>query len=130
MNERVNQSSIEDTFRKFHTVKAEVKIAAQLKGMSLSKYVETFRDDPNVVKYLALRVVVNSITGAVKMKQTLYLVIADKFDSYHGVELYCAGVFDSREAAEELAKQYEDAEVKEIDLNSDAKEVYLGGYRE
>lgn len=130
MNERINQMSIEDKIRRFQVVQGEVKFAAQLKGMTLSRYVETHREDPTVVKYLALRLVVNSITGAVKMKQTLYLVIADKFDSYHGVELYCAGVFSAKEAAEELAKQYEDAEVKEIELNSDAKEVYLGGYRE
>ena len=62
--------------------------------------------------------------------KTLYLVHIDKNDDYYGVELYCAGIFDSKEAAEERAKLFEDADITEVELNSSTTDVYLGGYRE
>ena len=61
--------------------------------------------------------------------KTLYLVNVDKNEDGYGVELYCAGIFDSREAAEERARAFEDADITEIELNSNTN-AYLGGYRE
>lgn len=36
--------------------------------------------------------------------KTLYLVNVDKNEDGYGVELYCAGIFDTREAAEEYTE--------------------------
>ena len=62
--------------------------------------------------------------------KTLYLVHVDKNEDGYGVELYCAGIFDSKEAAEERAKLFEDADITEVELNSSTTDVYLDGYRE
>ena len=62
--------------------------------------------------------------------KTLYLVHVDKNEDGYGVELYCAGIFDSKEAAEERAKTFEDSNITEIKLNSNTTDVYLDGYRE
>ena len=62
--------------------------------------------------------------------KTLYLVHVDKNEDGYGVELYCAGIFDSKEAAEERAKLFEDADITEVELNSSTTNVYLDGYRE
>lgn len=52
--------------------------------------------------------------------KTLYLVNVlvnvDKNEDGYGVERYCAGIFDSREAAEERARAFEDADITEIEL--------------
>lgn len=65
--------------------------------------------------------------------KTLYLVNVDKNEDGYGVELYCAGIFDTREAAEERARAFEDAdiiEIIEIELNSNTTDAFLGGYSE
>ena len=57
----------------------------------------------------------------------------DKNEDGYGVELYCAGIFDTREAAEERARAFEDAdiiEIIEIELNSNTTDAFLGGYSE
>lgn len=61
---------------------------------------------------------------------TLYLVYADKYEGGYGVELYCIGIFDSREAAEARANDFEYADIAVVDLNSTTTDVYLDGYRE
>ena len=62
--------------------------------------------------------------------KNLYLVHVDKNEDSYGVELYCVGIFDSKEAAEERAKLFEDADITEVELNSSTTNVYLDGYRE
>ena len=62
--------------------------------------------------------------------QTLYLVHIDKNNHNYGVELYCVGIFDSKEAAEEQAKLFDGADITEIELNSSTTDVYLDSYRE
>ena len=67
--------------------------------------------------------------------KTLYLVNVDKNEDDYGVELYCAGIFDTREAAEERARAFEDADIIdadiiEIELNSNTTDAFLGGYSE
>ena len=62
--------------------------------------------------------------------QTLYLVHVDKNEDGYGVELYCAGIFDSKEAAEERAKLFNCADITEVELNASTTDVYLDGYRE
>ena len=66
--------------------------------------------------------------------KTLYLVNVlvnvDKNEDGYGVERYCAGIFDSREAAEERARAFEDADIIEIELNSNTTDAFLGGYSE
>ena len=67
--------------------------------------------------------------------KTLYLVNVDKNEDDYGVELYCAGIFDTREAAEERVRAFEDADIIdadiiEIELNSNTTDAFLGGYRE
>ena len=65
--------------------------------------------------------------------KTLYLVNVDKNEDGYGVDLYCAGIFDTREAAEERARAFEDAEdvdIIEIELNSNTTDAFLGGYSE
>lgn len=62
--------------------------------------------------------------------KTLYLVHVNKNEDGYGVELYCAGIFDSKEAAEERAKLFEDADITEVELNSSTTDVYLNGYSE
>lgn len=62
--------------------------------------------------------------------QTLYLVHIDKNNHNYGVELYCVGIFDSKEAAEERAKLFDGADITEVELNASTTDVYLDGYRE
>jgi hypothetical protein len=62
--------------------------------------------------------------------KTIYLVNVDKNEDGYGVELYCAGIFDTREAAEERARAFEDADIIEIELNSNTTDAFLGGYSE
>ena len=62
--------------------------------------------------------------------KTLYLVHVDKNEDDYGVELYCVGIFDSKEAAKERAKLFDDADITEVELNSSTTDVYLDGYRE
>lgn len=56
-------------------------------------------------------------------------MVSKNEDSY-GVELYCIGIFDSKEAAEERTKLFKDADITEVELNSSTTNVYLDGYRE
>ena len=62
--------------------------------------------------------------------KTLYLVHVNKNDDGYGMELYCVGIFDSREAAENHAKYFEDADITEVELNSNTTDVYINGYGE
>lgn len=62
--------------------------------------------------------------------KTLYLVHVDKNEDGYGVELYCVGIFDSKEAAKERAKLFDGADITEVELNSSTTDVYLDSYRE
>lgn len=81
------------------------------------------------------------------MNDTLYLVTYDGYYAGYGTEIYCGGIFDTKEKAEDYIRNdanlpKSNAHISELKLNEGLKttnndvfatistDVYLGGYLE
>ena len=111
-----------ENFSKWHTINLFGHLFTDIKTTNPTLIEDYVKQSPTIRKGP------NGHIGT-KMK-TLYLVNVDKNEDGYGVELYCAGIFDNREAAEERARAFEDADITEIELNSNTTDAFLGGYGE